>query len=273
MLQIRQIKSAFETLTPTETYAFPPDSPLPSLVALRRTHSTASEANSTLIVAKNNLFNLEQLLQKEAADLEDGRLIEKALETRTSTLEDTIAKRAQKPTTQIAKDMMRDLKIKRSRYDMDTVTLVKSFNRFIDDHLAMMLAMEELGGPVVGELIDVDETDLESGFNAQGKSKKQKDMLGRQRRIDEIWGQHRTREGQAEQPWNEITAAASEIRELTELLLNSLVEADGGISDGYVELDRESAAARFLVRSRVAQFHSRDARRMRLIDFGKNLTT
>ncbi|KFX88938.1 hypothetical protein V490_07304 [Pseudogymnoascus sp. VKM F-3557] len=274
--QISQIKSAFEALTPVEPYTPLPDSPLPSLLALRTTHGTVSEAKSALIITKHDLSHVEQLLQKETADLEDGRLIEKALQTRISALEDTIDKHVQKPMTQVAKDMMRDLKNKKVRYDMDTVTLVKSFNDFVDDHLAVMLAAEELGGPVVGELLNVDETNLEAGFNAQGKARKPKGPLseaGRQQRIDEIWRQQPERERRAQEPWNETTAAATEMRELTELLLNNLVEADGGMNGGYVELDRESAAARFLVRSRVAQFHPKDARRLRLIDFGKDLVS
>lgn len=277
LLQISKIKSAFEALTPVEPYTPLPDSPLPSLLALRTTHSTTSEAKSALIITKHDLSHVEQLLQKEAADLADGRLIEKALQARISALEDTIEKHVQKPTAQVAKDMMRGLKTKKARYDMDTVTLVKSFNEFIDDHLAVMLAAEELGGPVVGGLLNVDETNLEAGFNAQGKARKlPKDPLsevGRQQRIDEIWKQQPERERRAQEPWNETTAAATEMRELTELLLNNLVEADGGMSGGYVELDRESAAARFLVRSRVAQFHPKDARRLRLIDFGKDLVS
>ncbi|KFY39562.1 hypothetical protein V494_03923 [Pseudogymnoascus sp. VKM F-4513 (FW-928)] len=274
--QISQIKSAFEALTPVEPYTPPPDSPLPSLLALRTTHTTTSEAKSALAITKHDLSNVEQLLQKETADLEDGRLIETALQARVSALETTIEKHVQKPTAQVAKDMMRGLKNKKARYDMDTVTLVKSFNEFIHDHLAVMLAAEELGGPVVGELLDVDETNLEAGFNAQGKARKPKGAsseVGRQRRIDEIWRQQPERERLAQEPWNETTAAATEMRELTELLLNNLVEADGGMNGGYVELDRESAAARFLVRSRVAQFHPKDARRLRLIDFGKDLAS
>lgn len=276
MLQIGQIKSAFEALVPVEPYIPLPDSPLPSLLALRTTHITTGEAESALIITKNDLSQVKQLLTKEAADLEDGRLIKNALDTRISALEDSIEKHVQKPTVQVAKDMMRGLKNKKARYDMGTVTLVKSFNAFIDDHLAVMLAAEELGGPVVGELLDVDEANLEAGFNAQGKARKSKGPLnedGRQQRIDEIWTQQPERERRAQEPWNETTAAATEMRELTELLLNNLVEADGGMTGGYVELDRESAAARFLVRSRVAQFHPKDARRLRLIDFGKDLVS
>ncbi len=68
--------------------------------------------------------------------------------------------------------------------------------------------------------------------------------------------------------WDEKRAAAADIRELTEELLNSLVDAGGNGPGTYVELKRETAAARFLVRSKVAQFHPKDARKLRLVDFG-----
>jgi hypothetical protein len=183
-----------------------------------------------------------------------------------------IQQRTQQTPSQIAKDMIQELKRKKVYYERATGKLVKSFNEFIDDHLAAMLATEELGGPVVGELLEIDERNLEVGFNMQGKARKPKQFPNedkRQRRIDEIWGQRRSPE--CEQIWDEKTAAGAEMRELTENLLNSSVEAEGGGADAYVELGRESAAARFLVRSKVAQFHPKDARKLRLIDFGREL--
>jgi len=156
------------------------------------------------------------------------------------------------------------------------VSLVKAFNAFIDDILAPMLAAEELGGPVVGEMTEVDDEDLGRGFSSQGKVKKSKngpDDDKRQRRIDQIWGSA-PQEGSFrvdKEEWTEQKAAGVEMRDLTEQLLNNLVEAGGSGSDVYVQLERESAAARFLVRSKVAQFHPKDSRKLRLIDFGKEL--
>ena len=62
-----------------------------------------------------------------------------------------------------------------------------------------------------------------------------------------------------------------DLRELTEELVRSLMESGGDSSAAYVRVERDSAAARFLVRSRVAQFHPKDATRLRLIDFGGEL--
>lgn len=274
--QIRILTTAYETCTPQEPILPAPDSPLPSLLALRTTHRTYLEARDELKHTQTELAALEQRFQKEQGNLEDAKLISSTLNTRISYLETRIAERTQKEPEQVAKDMLRSLRRKKERYDRDTGRLVQSFNRFIDEHLAAMLAAEELGGPVVGEFLDVDEQNLEAGFSTQGKARKMKDAPSegkRQRRIDEIWGPRREVQaaGGGEAEWNEKTAAAGAMRELTEKLLNSLMEANAGQGDGYVDLARESAAARFLVRSKVAVFNRRDARRLRLIDFGRDL--
>ena len=208
-------------------------------------------------------------LEKEQADLSDAKLIHTDMQARIESLQGQIEERTQKSPGQIAKDMIREMKKKKTYYDSETGKLVKSFNGFIDDYLAPMLAVEELGGPIVGEMLDVDEEMLGGVFSAQGKQKKAKPNEDkRQRRIDQIWGPRPDENGQAKEPWDEKGAAAAEMRELTEQLLNSLVDAEGTGPGAYVELQRESAAARFLVRSKVAQFHPKDARKLRLVDFG-----
>ena len=182
--------------------------------------------------------------------------------------------RTQRSPSQVAKDMIRELKKKKANYEGETGRMVRSFNKFIDNHLASMLAAEELGGPVVGEVIDIDHLELESGYNSQGKVKKHKftaDDDRRQRRIDEIWGESMAEGGKNKEPRDERRAAASEMKELTEQLLNNLVEAESGGGDAYIGLQRESAVARFLVRAKVAQFHPKDAWRLRLVDFGRDL--
>ncbi|KAI9832863.1 MAG: hypothetical protein M1826_001030 [Phylliscum demangeonii] len=63
------------------------------------------------------------------------------------------------------------------------------------------------------------------------------------------------------------SAAVADLRSLTEELLNASVS--GG---GYIELDRDSAASRFLVRARVAHLAPNDARRLRLADFGRQFS-
>jgi hypothetical protein len=185
-----------------------------------------------------------------------------------------VEERTQKTPGQIAKEMVRKIGKKKAYYDSQTGNLVKAFNAFIDEHLAAMLAAEELGGPIVGGMVDIDQSILEAGFSAQGKARKANKGVNeekRQRRIDEIWGARPQDDGRLQEPWNEQRAAGAEMRELTEQLLNSLVEAGGGGPGVYIELERESAAARFLVRAKVAQFHPKDARKIRLVDFAGEL--
>ncbi|EHL03658.1 hypothetical protein M7I_0302 [Glarea lozoyensis 74030] len=242
--------------------------------------SYTTRLDQTLKILEERVKQQEQLLeegtqdsiQQTQADLEDTRQ-RLAKETRILVLQSQIDDRTQKPQSQVAKDMLRELEAKENYYNEETRRLVKAFQTFINDHLAPMLAAEELGGPIVGDDLGVDETMLEAGFNAQGRAKKPKNLPSedkRQQRIDQIWGS-KPQSGdmaEAEQTWDEKDAAGAEMRDLTEQLLNRLVEAGGTGPGAYVELTRESAAARFLVRSKVAQFHPRDARKLRLVDFG-----
>lgn len=277
--QLRQLhifKAAYDACTPMEPHLPPVNSPLPALLALRTVNQTIRDSKTTLASSKRDLENIEHSLERELSDLRDANSITQHLEKRIESLEREIDERTQKSPNHVARDLIRDLKKKKTNFDKDTGKMIKAFNAFVDNHLAAMLAAEELGGPVVGDMLDVDELALESGFNSQGTLKKQKVPLSndkRQKRIDEIWGQPSNDADRSKQPWDEIRAAATEMRDLTEDLLNNLVEAESGDGDGdgYVQLSKESAAARFLIRAKVAQFHPRDAQRLKLVDFGKEL--
>lgn len=217
-------------------------------------------------------------LEANQANLRDQKLLTEALGARVATLKEELASNADVHPDDGARRRQEDLRKKRKDYDKESKSLFKALNDFIDQHLAAMLAAEELGGPVVGELMDVDGSDLASGFNAQGKLKKSKGGVNedkRQRRIDEIWGTGTgTSTGTGTGPGeddDEVSAAGREMKQLTQALVEQLQEARGDNSASYVTLSRESAAARFLVRCKVAQFHPKDASRLRLIDFGREL--
>jgi hypothetical protein len=235
---------------------------------LRTTDLCINETHERISSTQKELLEVKKRLQKEESDLNDAKLIKAEIRSRTQSLQQEILMRTQKTSTEVAKGMMMDIKKKKAYYDGETAKLVRAYNDFIDDHLAPMLAIEELGGPIVGNAGDVDDDMLESAFNTQGKMKKAKPKEDkRQQRIDQIWGS-RPENDSSEEPRSEKEAAAAEMRHLTELLLNSLVTAQGNGPGAYVKLKRESAAARFLVRSKVAQFHPNDASRLRLLDFG-----
>lgn len=172
----------------------------------------------------------------------------------------------------LVKGLTTEEQAKKRHYVRGLKSLVKIFNTFIEEHLSAMLAAEELGGPVVGDLLHIDEEVLKAGFNSQGKPKKQVAAIHtttsrqeRKNRIDEIWGAspdvHKQR--------TEKDAAGAAFRNLSEELLNAAAgdADDSSSSDGYVEIKQESAAARFLVRAKAAQFHPNDARKLRLVDF------
>jgi len=163
---------------------------------------------------------------------------------------------------------------RKQQYDADRLKLLKSLNSFINSHMGPMLAAEDFGGPVVSAMMDIDTNDLAIGFNAHGKLRAHKqlpDEDARQRRIDDIWGDQQAQQQRGKQEGNEATAAGTELRTLIEQLLNNLVDSGGESSASYITISRESAAARFLVRAKVAQFHPRDSTKLRLVDFGRDL--
>ena len=168
--------------------------------------------------------------------------------------------------------MIKQQQTKRLHYTAELRNLVKAFNKFVGEHLAVMVAAEDLGGPVIGDLIDIGEGTLRAGFTQQGKPRKARADYSnsdakRKRRNEEIWGSEDMH--LAKTTRSEKDAAGADFRSLTEELLNATAGDDE--SNPYVILSRESAAVRFLVRAKVAQFHPDDARKLRLIDFAKEL--
>lgn len=272
--QLRTITAAYKSLTSTEPALPPTDSPLPALLAIRSTQRLIEETKASIGTASENLSEARKQLNQEEADLRDARLILGALEKRIAKLRVECQEKSQKSPEEAAKDMIREQQTRKMNLEKETKRLVKAFNKFIDQHLAGMLAAEELGGPVVGDLLEVDDETLEAGFNRQGKAKRpkataQNHEAKRQRRIDDIWGRQAEDDSAETGERSEREAAGTEMRALTEELLNAAAGDD--TSGAYVELQRDSAAARFLVRAKVAQFHPRDARRLRLIDFAREL--
>ncbi|KAH6619695.1 hypothetical protein B0J18DRAFT_458657 [Chaetomium sp. MPI-SDFR-AT-0129] len=268
---------AYRDVAEAEPLLPPPGSPLPALLAIRRAQQATTESNeySDLQVATKE--QLERRIETEQANLRDQQALQTALQARIQPLREGLESRVEKPESQLVKERIAELKKQNDHWATQTSSLMKQLDWFIGEHLGPMLAAEELGGPVVGGLMDLDPDDLSAGFSTHGKlktAKSQPDQDKRQQRIDDIWGP-RDEDGQPirreETQRDEAAAASADMRELTEQLMNKLIEADGETSAAYVEIPRESAAARFLVRSKVAIFHPRDARKLRLVDFGRDL--
>jgi hypothetical protein len=271
------MKVAYDELASKTPFLPFPDSVLPALIALRRTHQTVEETKTYLSTQNDSVEDTKKQLEAAKVDFGNQQTLAHSLRGRIQSLQDGLETRMEMGPEDIARERIDELKEKKRKYDRETSRLLKSLRRFIDDHLAGMLAAEELGGPVVGDMMDIDERDLAAGFSSQGRVKPAKVKSGddkRQRRIDEIWGRPgvdgEEHDGHSR---DETTAAGQEMRDLTEQLLNNLSHAEGDSSAAYVRLSKESAAARFLVRAKVAQFHPKDSSMLRLIDFGRELDT
>lgn len=211
-------------------------------------------------------------LRREESHLRDARTTTQMLEKEIETLTIEHERQSQTAPEELAKAMIQGEQQKQRNCIIELKKLVKVFNTFVDEHLAAMIAAEDLGGPVVGDAVDVDDDALKAGFNWKSKSRKKSadnEMIEAQRRQrnEEIWGSDE--EDSDQEPRSEREAAGADFRSLTEDLLNASAGDDD--SSPYIDIRRESAAVRFLVRAKVAQFHPDDARQLRLVDFGKAL--
>ena len=247
---------------------------LPALLALRNTLSLVEQTKISIALNHENLLKARERLHQEQADLRDANLLLDALQMRVENVEIEYQEKSQQAPEEAAKGLIRKQQQRKTSYEQGMKRLIRAFNKFVDETLNRMLAVEELGGPVVGDLIDIDDGVIEAGFNNQGKAKKVKPTSSnkdtkRQQRIDEIWGSLDEDDEPETERRSEKEAAGAEFRSLTEDLLNAAAGDEG--SGTYVDLPRDSAAARFLVRAKVAQFHPRDARRLRLLAFGREL--
>lgn len=276
--QIQVINTALQDVTNSEPFLPFPGSVLPALVALRRTHETIAQSEAFLASERAAVETERRQLEGEQTRLKDQTLLAKALKARIQSLRGELAAAEGMGPEDGLREKEEELRGKKSRYDRERKELFRALRAFIDEHLAGMLAAEELGGPVVGDMMDVDEGDLASGFNAQGKPKKARTAEDGggvdkgQKRLDEMWGNGGGGgEGDNEEEVDKATAAGNEMKQLLQALVQQLGEAKGDNSASYVKLGRESAAARFLVRSKVAQFHPKDSKKLRLIDFGREL--
>jgi len=190
--------------------------------------------------------------------LSDANQLHASLSRRLTALNEERVQKLQRPPDEAAQELVRSKRVRREAFEKESDRLVEALDSFIVDYLGPMVAAEELGGPVAGETDDIGADVLITGFSSQGKPKKSSakvSQAGRQQRLDEIWGQR------DENATSESTAAAFELQALVETLLEN--------PSSYLDLPRDTAAARFLVRAKVAQFHPKDARKLRLLDFGR----
>ena len=272
LAQLNRLRAAYESLTQAEPHLPDAGSPLPALLAVRNVQQLNIEIKDSVQPTYQSLKKLRENLAQERADLSDAAILRDALQNRLSRLETQAAENVEQPPDELANTLIAAEQEKNKFYMQERKRLLRALKKFVEQTLAPMLAAEELGGPVAGSAADITEDALVAGFTAKGRAKKPQktaDDESRQMRIDQIWGQDDLEESEFEDsPRTESEAAAREMRDLMGELLNNVVEHGAHV---YLQLERDSAAARFLVRAKVAMLHPKDARKIRLLDFGREL--
>lgn len=273
--QLDAVAETYREVAASEPLLPFPDSVVPALIALRTTNATINESKRFLASQKASLQESQDRLDAEKANLADQKALTKALESRIQSLRDGIESRTAMSPGQVARERLSELKKQVKETDKATSKLMTALKKFIDEPLAAMLAAEQIGGPVAGDMMDIDTEVLEAGFSATGKRKKARPEGSpdkRQRRIDDMFGGGA---GQDDQPGeaeiDKRAAARDEMQELAVELMNKLMGAGGSSSDAYMRIPQETAAVRFLTRVKVAEFHPRDSKRLRLVDFGREI--
>lgn len=263
------MKKAYDSLLQSEPDLPAPDSPLPCLIALRETSRVILDNKASISSLRQTLPLDRQKLKAEQEDLEDARRIKKGLESRIQRIRNEQQEKSAKNPSELASDFVNSERKKARALKISSKSLKTALDRFIDDHLASQLAAEDLGGPIVGDIMEIPDSTLEAGYTPHGKPKKPKttaqhgdDDDPRQQRIDNLLRRQQGGDQANTGPTNKREAAAAAMHTLVDSLLES--------GTSYVDLAQESAASRFLVRAKVAQLHPRDARKIRLIDFGRS---
>jgi len=272
--QLITVRDAYQRLAPTVPFLPTQDSILPSLVAARSLQQNVQATKQAICGAQGRITKAETTLRQEEANLHDANLLAEAIKTRIQRLESQREDRSQRTAAQLARELIAAKRAEKERYDAEIQRLGKAMDDFINDYLSYMLAAEELGGPVVGDVLGVEDDMLAAGFTKTGKVRASKVMTEktRQRRIDQIWGGAAgATVADEDSPPTEAEAADAEMRQLLGSLFAAWQGQGPGGGKGYHLLERDSAASRFLVRAKVAQFHPKDAKKLRLIDFGKEL--
>ena len=264
--QLRAATKAYGRLVPQDPPLPSADSPLPALLALRCTLTTIYQSKKAIHFTHDIAIDRQRDLWFALEVSEDTQVLSRGLQDRIKKLHVEEGEQSKRKPADIASDLVNEQRKRSSRSRIELRDLVKAFNEFVNDHLAIMLAAEELGGPIVGDALELDEGDLEAGFTQLGKPKKighKTDALEKKRltRNSQLWGDEYVRD-RVGKPVGEVDAAGASFRDLTEDLLNAFAEPDE--PNTYVRIAKENAAVRFLIRANVVQFNPDDARKIRL---------
>ncbi|GBF61584.1 hypothetical protein TMEN_4088 [Trichophyton mentagrophytes] len=295
LAQTRRAIQAYKSLLSDGEPQLPaPDSPLNGLLAIREARRLVQEFKHTIPSTAEQLVRDRERLKAEEADLQDANAINTELQRRIRDIrqngrgeDDTGRKKSRQDLNRAAKEQIRQYRRKGAEIDEKTTELQDALKEFIEEHLAPMLAAEDIGGPVVGDQVEVADSTLEAGYTARGKERKaSKASSGQsagnkkqQQRIDELIhrgkrrGRPSGRDGEDEDGNEEDNSRISNPREAAAQEMQSLLDSLLSIAttSSYVELDQDSAASRFLVKAKIAQFHPRDSQKLRLIDVAREI--
>lgn len=262
--QLRTARNAYRSLISKDPPLPSVDSPLPALLALRATGRTIDQTKRTIRFTHNRLTSAQTDLSLETRSLKEIEYLSHGLRDRIDRLRLEEGEQATKKPEEITAGLISEQKKRRSFFSRELRGLVKAFNMFVNSHLAIMLAAEDLGGPVVGDALDLVEENLEVGFTQQGKPKKIVHLSEAQEkkrlvRNSQTWGDEYVRDKDGNYI-TELEAAGACFRDLTEDLLNAF--ANPNKEETFIRIEKENAAVKFLIRANVAQFHPKDAQKL-----------
>lgn len=201
------------------------------MLALRNTLNDVDRTKKLVGKTVESIDESRARLRRMEKDSRNARILTKLLEDRVAGLRTKAKDLSEQSSEQSTQAKIQTQNEKEKHYTTEQRNLVKMLNAFIDEHLAIMIAAEDLGGPVVGD----------AKINAKMLDPTSK----RCRKIK------------------------SEFRSLIEKLLNAAATAIGVEEDSHIRIQRNSAGVQFLVRAKVACFDPDDARKLRLVDLGE----
>ena len=274
--QLRVAKAAYDELTISGSRLPSRHTPIPAILALRNICLLISESKDLITTTRERLLEARDRLFNESKNLQDSRLITEALEKRIANFHLRVAERSRRPPHETARAMMDERREETSTYQKNTKILVRSLVRFINMHVGPMLAAEKHMPLMVRNQLSVTEAVLTTGFDQRSKVsslESQPILVENEEHGSTDEDVKRQAGGESDGSTHrikrlEIESASAEVRMLIEDLLNTVVE-DG--SEAYVTVQRNMAAAQFLIRAKAAQFHPRNARKVRLVDFEQAL--
>lgn len=154
------------------------DSPLNILLAYRNVVRVIERTKVAIPIVNERLRLVQAQIKAEEGNLKEQNKLTEALRKRIGELEE---EEQRIEVGVLHDDAIKAMDKKRKELLKRTSKLLRELLVFLKDGgLARMLAAEDMGGPVVGEDLEVT---LETGFDKRGKARKG------DRRIDEMWGQ------------------------------------------------------------------------------------